>query len=41
MLKLIWEKVMKVENVKVELLDPSTGETAYLYYKDTSTSTGR
>ena len=29
-----------VENVKVELLDPSTGETAYLYYKDTSTSTG-
>ena len=29
-----------VENVKVELLDSSTGETAYLYYKDTSTSTG-
>ena len=29
-----------VENVKVELIDPRTGETAYLYYKDTSTSTG-
>lgn len=25
-----------VENVKVELIDPSTGETAYLYYKDKS-----
>lgn len=29
-----------VENVKVELIDPSTGKTAYLYYKDASTSTG-
>lgn len=29
-----------VENVKVELLNAETGETAYLYYKDASTSTG-
>ena len=29
-----------VENVKVELIDPSTGETGYLYYKDDSTQTG-
>ena len=28
-----------VENVRVELLDADTGETAYLYYKDTSTET--
>ena len=29
-----------VENVKVELIDPNTGETAYLYYKDTSAEKG-
>ena len=29
-----------VESVKVELLNAETGETAYLYYKDASTSTG-
>ena len=29
-----------VENVRVELLDADTGETAYLYYKDSSTTTG-
>lgn len=29
-----------VENVRVELLDPDTGETAYLYYKDKDSETG-
>lgn len=29
-----------VENAKVELIDPNTGETAYLYYKDASSATG-
>lgn len=29
-----------VENVKVELIDPNTGENAYLYYKDTGSTSG-